>query len=528
MKQPLRILLIDLGSTRKEINEPIGICAVASYAKKHISFAAEIDLIFFPLSKHPTRLELSSYDLVGLSTKIGSLEQIRDISTLLLEIPINVRPILVLGDLIATFATKQILQIFEHAICVVGEGEVAFLQLLESVRHARSLGVDLRHFLAEKDINHLAFVLNGLIVKSRGQLVNMSTCPAPDRTFAKSVASMGGIIRVEGSRGCAWGRCSFCAIQHKYCNETQWRPIATERIINELQIMSSLGIRSPFFTDEDFIGNDPLRAIELSNKIIEAKRLGQIDKNFNIYVNMRVDSILSKPHKGIPSGSSVLKNFRRAGLREVFIGIESGSKEQVKRYKKASTVDRNALAIRVLKEAGLTYDLGFIMFDPEMTIHELSTNIEFLIRAGLSTHDARLTKSLRIESGTPIVDEYFAKDMIIGDIDVDQLVYPYRWNNSNVEDTYNAYSEWENICINDIYTIQATTRGEVLSELLRTEWRTGLGEIREIELSALKYLTNQADRGKNATMSALHELQGVRIEKVSNMLEIINFTRMAN
>lgn len=521
MERELRVLLIDLGSTRKEINEPIGICAVAAYAKKHASFQIDIKLRLYPISKHPTRAELSTFDVVGLSTKIGSLSKIVEINELLMNLPENSRPVLVLGDLIATFATEGILKIFEHAICVVGEGEVSFLQLLEAIRSAKSMGIHLRDALANSHIDNLAFVSNGQCIQNNRRLVNLSSCPSPDREFAKTIANIGGIIRCEGSRGCAWGRCSFCAIQHKYCNETHWRPIEIERIISELHQLSSLGIRSPFYTDEDFIGNDPIRAIELSNAILKAKKEGYIDERLSLYVDMRADSILSKAHKGAPSGKEVLASLKAAGLREVFVGIESGSKEQVKRYGKASTAARNIQVIDTLRQVGLTLDVGFIMFDPEMSINELFSNIEFLEQTGLNAHDARLTKSLRIEPGTPIVEGYMAKDMLTGGIDVDQLVYPYKWMNSDVEDVHAIYSDWESIFADDIYTIQAATRGEIESETLRSEWRVALGKIRTIELSALAHIAKQPSKSQSSSDQTLMALQDTRADKVSALLKAI-------
>lgn len=522
MDRTLRVLLIDLGSTRKEINEPIGICAVASYVKKYVSYSIDIELKFLPLSKLPTQPELASFDVVGLSTKIGSLNKIHKINNDILELPLEFRPFLVFGDLIATFATKNILKIFNHAICVVGEGEVCFLKLLDAIQESIRLKIHLPEILLKREIPNLAFIAGNKYIQNKSKLVDLSTCPSPQRTFAKEVSAVGGIIRGEGSRGCAWGRCSFCAIQHKYCNETRWRPIAIERIIDELETFSSLGINSPFYTDEDFIGNDPIRAIELSQSILHAKKIGNIDNKLSLYVDMRVDSILSRSHNRNPSGKDVLISLKAAGLREVFIGIESGAKEQVKRYKKASTAQRNILVLDLLREVGVTFDIGFIMFDPEMSVNEILVNIEFLSNTGLNYHDARMTKSLRIEPGTPIVKEYIAKDMLVGDMDIDQLVYPYRWSNSDTQEAYERFSEWEQEYSDDVYTIQAATRGEIESELLRKEWRVGLGEIRAIEIQALNYIAMQLNKRSQISKYVLLEFQECRYNKILHMLEIIN------
>lgn len=514
MDKVLRVLLIDLGSSRKEINEPIGICAVAAYVEKYAQFGVEIDLRFLPLSQKPTREELARFHVVGLSTKIGSLGQVFDVYSDICMIPACSRPLVVLGDLLATFATQEILRLFPEFICVTGEGEEGFLQLLAAISEHGEPACEIHRFLTSRYIPNLAYMLDGKYIQNESRLIKLELCPPPLRRFSKNVASLGGIVRNEGSRGCAWGKCSFCAIQHKYCNEARWRPIPTERAVSELQELSQMGIKSPFYTDEDFLGDNPIRAIELATEILKKKSTGEIDRDMSLYVDMRVDSILSKGHKGSPTGRQVLAKLKEAGLRKVFIGLESGAKAQVKRYKKASTAHRNSMVLDVLNDLGITFDIGFIMFDPEMDINELSANISFLKQTGLNKHDARMTKKLRIEPGTPLVAEYRAKNLISGGLDVDDLTYPYRWKYSQAEDVYATYSEWEQELSEDVYEIQARTRGEVGSEDLRREWRTILGEVREIELSALEFITSRVSARIEIDKSELRSLQDARNELI--------------
>lgn len=517
----LRVLLIDLGSERREINEPIGICSIASYVKKHAAFKVQIDFGFFPLTKEPSIMHLATYDVIGFSTKIGSLNKITEFYEKILLLPVNSRPSIVFGDLLATFATEQILEIFPQVICVVGEGEASFVSLLEAILEAKQLNIELASVLVKRDVPNIAFMFGDKCFHSKRLLMNLSDCPSPVREFSKQIAEQGGIIRGESSRGCAWGRCSFCAIQHKYCNETKWRPLSIERIVDELKEMSAIGVKSPFYTDEDFIGHDYKRAIELSKAIINGKNTGNIDHEMNFYVDMRVDSILAKGSLGNPSGKEVLEHLKASGLREVFIGIESGSNEQVKRYKKSSTALKNEKALYLLKSLGISFDIGFIMFDPEMTISELSANIDFLFNTGLNYHDARMTKSLRIEPGTPIVKSYEEKDMITGKLNVNQLTYPYKWNNADVQEVYEVFSQWEEKLEPEIYEIQAATRGEIASEVLRSERRSALGNIRFVEINTLKYLVKCAINRQCISYSTLNNFQEMRHTRVREMLQEI-------
>lgn len=57
------------------------------------------------------------------------------------------------------------------------------------------------------------------------------------------------------------------------------------------------------------------------------------------------------------------------------------------------------MVLDVLNDLGITFDIGFIMFDPEMDINELSANISFLKQTGLNKHDARMTKKTTNRAG---------------------------------------------------------------------------------------------------------------------------------
>jgi len=518
----IKILLIDLGSSRCELNEPIGICAVGSYLNQKFLGDVSVEFIFKQLSDVPSLTRLSTYDIIGISTKIGSLNRLKELMGCVGRIPTDVRPAIIFGDLIATFAPEELLQMYPDAFCAVGEGEQCFSEFVSAFSIAQSQGTSLFEEVRRRNVPNLAFRHADSFVQHASRLIDLADCPPPDRSFAKQIALKGGIVRAEASRGCAWGKCSFCAIQHKYCGEVHWRKIDIERILGELELLSQKGIRSPFFTDEDFVGDNPNRAIELGNAIREAKLRGRIASDMSLYVDMRVDSILSRGRNGGPTGSDVLDALKSAGLREVFIGLESGAKEQVRRFKKASTAAKNAQVLEMLQQKGISVDIGFIMFDPEMSVPELIANIDFLHATGLSRHDARMTKCLRIEPGTPVLGEYERKDLITGPLDIDELIYPFKWRDPVVEEVYAQFSIWEQRLMPEVYAIQAATRGEVASEAWRAEIRSGLGQIRFIEISALEHLAKDAlepqrffDPGK------LRQLQDDRKDAVDKLLSVV-------
>ena len=68
----------------------------------------------------------------------------------------------------------------------------------------------------------------------------------------------------------------------------------------------------------------------------------------------------------------------RAGLRDVFLGIESGSQRCLDRMNKRTTLQQNAAALSLLRDYGIEPQVGFIMFEADSTLEDLRSNLTFL------------------------------------------------------------------------------------------------------------------------------------------------------
>lgn len=73
----------------------------------------------------------------------------------------------------------------------------------------------------------------------------------------------------------------------------------------------------------------------------------------------------------------LLLRLKEVGLVRVFVGIEAGNPSQFKRYRRRMTLKENVIALNILRELQLGIDVGFIMFDPELSIDEMLENIKF-------------------------------------------------------------------------------------------------------------------------------------------------------
>jgi hypothetical protein len=67
-----------------------------------------------------------------------------------------------------------------------------------------------------------------------------------------------------------------------------------------------------------------------------------------------------------------------AGMRRVFVGVESGVDAQLQGWRKELAPDESRRAIQALTDAGVYVSVGFIMLTPETTIAGIRDNIAFL------------------------------------------------------------------------------------------------------------------------------------------------------
>jgi len=259
-------------------------------------------------------------------------------------------------------------------------------------------------------------------------------------------------------------------------------------ILAELEELSNVGVRFPYFTDEDMVGGYYDRCRTIAEEIIELKNKKVLAADMNFYFSMRVNDVVTK------DGIDALKLWRKAGLREVFIGLESGIKSQLNRYGKAATPCLNLKAIDILKEMELQIDIGFILFDPEMTFEELKLNSSFIEKMKLNQYDARSIKQLRVQPETMLCKRYAQNDLLESSLDVNNLIYSAKYLDDRVLTVMKEYQKWENEVISQVYSIQAKTRGEVTDERVRLSLKSALSQLRDLDFAMLKLLIAKTSR----------------------------------
>lgn len=262
-------------------------------------------------------------------------------------------PILAYG-FYPTFAYDSILTSHPsiHGI-ITGEPEYAFLEFCLKTQKGED----------PRAIDGLAFRHDGdRIACNKGKTIDhLDRLPFPYRT-SDHMKHVGG--NILGSRGC-YGNCTFCYINQFYGKRCNWRGRTPDNIMQEVQhVLSYLSSRYIYFIDANFFGpgdEGQVRAEAIAERL-------QHENGIVFGLECRVNDIQNRS----------LGALARAGLRDVFLGVESGSNGSLKRMRKGTTVEQGVNAIRMLRDHGIEPHIGFIMFESDSTLQDIRDNFNFL------------------------------------------------------------------------------------------------------------------------------------------------------
>ncbi len=150
------------------------------------------------------------------------------------------------------------------------------------------------------------------------------------------------------SRGCPYA-CTFC--YNRFCNQGKWRPFPTEWTLETVdKLVETFGINSLLALDDNFFVERD-RAWDIFQGV---RSRGHV---LNWWTEMRVDQILEMTPKD-------LRELYDLGVREVYVGAESGADRILKLLNKRITADDTRNANRMLAEADFIARYSFILCAP--------------------------------------------------------------------------------------------------------------------------------------------------------------------
>ena len=224
---------------------------------------------------------------------------------------------------------------------ILYEGENAYLQLVDAVENSKPLsGLPNLIYRDESGIHANKDVCSE----------DLSKLPPPDfdgllleKYFVPKL-----ILPYLATRGCYWGRCTFCDHFQGYVEG--FRTMQVDQIVEEIKFLKDKhNTRYFHFTDESY---PPALFRKLSQRLIEEK----LDIVWTTHMRFE-ETLLDE---------QVWKDVQESGCRYLHFGYESGNQRVLKLMDKAAKLDAIQTNLRMSSEAGIwNHIMGFFGFPGE-------------------------------------------------------------------------------------------------------------------------------------------------------------------
>lgn len=463
-QRTLKILFIDTSYSRDELNESINIDVILGSVKEEIIAQLDITTIYEKLNYYEEVTEdlnqYLDYDAVFISSKISLYDVFQNYLKVYSSLPIFV------GGILSTYINRELAEQFKDAILLLGEGETNINEIMEMLLYLKSINSlcvnGIKDFLIKEQVPNICFwdFSNGSVYTSKRIAfdLNKGITPPKHSTINKTI-SYAGLIRMETSRGCPWNMCSFCVMPWRYCGE-KWRAFPNIKIEQELITLINKGVRQILFTDEDFIGNIQ-HIVDLCEII---SKYNSLDNPLVFGGSTSVRTLLSLES----NLDRILTIMYNAGIKTLFLGIESGSDSQLQRYNKGVTAAENEIIIKKLSEYPFVLDIGFIMFDAETTMDELRENLTFIKECDLQLNMSRFAKTLRVVPHTSLYAKYKNRGYISSDINFEEMYYEYRFIDPTIHEIVKYLEVLDKKILISTYELQTKIRYEINIDVKHT------------------------------------------------------------
>ncbi|MDD2901456.1 MAG: radical SAM protein, partial [Syntrophales bacterium] len=223
-----------------------------------------------------------------------------------------------------------------------GEAEEGFPELCRRLLEGREL----------TGVPGVSYRNNGEVVRGEIQRIqDLDSLPIPDRSllaytsygtqwYGFKFPGLPPLATASSSRGCPY-HCVFCSCTKMFGDRLRTR--SAENVFQELLQLSNAGFKAVIFFDDNFTGN-----------VERVNRLCQLILEHGLKLHLACAGVLQK----LPDAT--LKLMHRAGFDVIFVGVESGSDAQLRRYKKPTTSRMLAEDILRAKKANIVVIASFI------------------------------------------------------------------------------------------------------------------------------------------------------------------------
>jgi anaerobic magnesium-protoporphyrin IX monomethyl ester cyclase len=375
--------------TQMSYSPPLGLLYMGSVLEENGHSVEVIDCFYEKKPEEMIQQSLTSADAVGLcifsdyapySTQIAQMIRERD----------SLIPIIIGGPHSTFFPTSALSDVPAADISIEGEAEHTILDLMKV-------------FQGNKNISELS----GIRYREHGEIKagkppkvieNLDTLPFPARHLVDKY-EYGKIQNVyfrkpkftsiATNRGCPF-QCKFC--NHMILPYQRYRERSVDNVLREFQEINEK-YKSVYIIDDCFFSNEK-RVLKIFEGLIELKT----DLEIYIYGG-RVDL----------GDRKLYEKMKRAGVKSIFFGIESGNQDVLEYYNKRITLDQISNTVHLAHEMDFYITGSFIFGAPFETKEHFERTIKFACSLPL---DITYWRHLIYEPGTRIWNEAVEKGLI--------------------------------------------------------------------------------------------------------------------
>ncbi len=211
------------------------------------------------------------------------------------------------------------------------------------------------------------------------------------------------ITNILSSRGCT-RNCSFCSIAawHRLCGGDRLRLRAPEHLADEMALLYGQGVRIFNFHDDNFVLDDKVAMLERMHALRSALAARNVTTPIAFAIKCRPDVV----------DAEVFELLREMGMFRVFLGLEAGTAESLRRLGRGQTVEDNLRALEILGGLEIHTCFNLLVLNPDSTLEDLAGNVAFL-----RAHPDQAMNFCRTEiyAGTPLEKRLRRDNRLIGD-----------------------------------------------------------------------------------------------------------------
>ncbi|MGH9338196.1 MAG: B12-binding domain-containing radical SAM protein [Acidobacteriota bacterium] len=246
-------------------------------------------------------------------------------------------------------------------ILVDGEGEITIIELADCLRQ----GGDLSNVagIGYKEGGEVRFAVK------RPMIEDLDVIPRPnydllemEHYFTRAPSTSEAQLQIVTSRGCPFD-CEFC--YNLKFNERRFRYHSAERVVSDIvHVARKFDVNAIFIEDDYFFGH-PGRVEEICDLLL------QENLELLIQVPCRIDYLYRQTDE-------MIDKLYRAGFKELWIGVETGSPVRLKEILKRTTLEQVRDVNKLLSRSDVYVKYGFMAGFPKEERQETLETVDFM------------------------------------------------------------------------------------------------------------------------------------------------------